>query len=152
MAPRLPRARGSAFGSMARAFNYERAAQVLAEADLLGDQEVSRRYGISVRSIKRYRARAHNDPKLALYVSEKKTVLAQEWAAELGPAIREAIAFLHRAAQKADPENPQAIHAVAGALKILADVAMTRKVLDARLSDHGGAELEAPGAVATAFA
>lgn len=137
---------------MPQVFRYELAAQILAEAAVLGDHDTVRRHGISLRTLQRYRQRLAKDPKLAESVARKKAVLEREWATELAPAIRQTILFLRRAAQEADPRDPHAIHAVAGALKILADVAMTQKVLDARLAGIGGAESEAPGALATALA
>jgi len=115
-------------------FNYERAGAALAEAAFYGDTQAAEHFGISIRSIQRYRKRLKEDDKLASVVVEKKRILEEAWADELPGAIGSAVEFLHRAGKEADPTDPDAIHSVAGALKILSQVAMTRKVIDARLS------------------
>ncbi|WP_287408284.1 hypothetical protein [Oceanithermus sp.] len=130
---------------MARKFNYERASRMLAEAMFHGDHAVVERYGTSLRSLQRYRRRlADGDRVLADLVAEKKAALEREWAGELAPAIREGIMFLRRAAKAADPSDPDAIHAVAGSLKILSEIALTKEVLDARFAatdrPHGQAD------------
>jgi len=113
----------------------ERMARVIAESMYHGDRVVAERYGISLRTLQRYRRRyADGDPDLAALVAQKKAALEREWASELAPAIREAIDYLRRAARDADTHDPNAIHAVAGALKILSEVALTREVLSARLA------------------
>ncbi|HSN29412.1 MAG TPA: hypothetical protein VLT45_24145, partial [Kofleriaceae bacterium] len=61
----------------------------------------------------------------------------KDWAKGLSTAIRGQIEFLNRAAQDADPKNPEAIKAVTGALDTLADVALTKRMLDARLGADG---------------
>lgn len=118
---------------MARIFNYERAATVLAETAFTDEATVLQRYGISSMTLSRYRKRLQTDHKLLEFVSLKKSSLEREWASELAPAIREAIRFLQRAARDADSSDPAAIHAVAGALKILSETAMTKEVINARL-------------------
>lgn len=46
--------------------------------------------------------------------------------------------FIMRAAQESDPTNPDAIHAIAGALKILAEIGLTKEIVDARLNGYIG--------------
>lgn len=135
---------------MARVFNYELAATILAESAFADDQTVLRRYEITHRTLQRYRRRMTYDPKLSQIVVRKKQALEREWASELAPAIREAIRFLRRAASSADPGDPNAIHAVAGALKILSEVSMTREVIGARLAGADRAQRAEAGAVAPA--
>lgn len=66
-------------------------------------------------------------------VAIKKAQFEQEWATEIPTAIRAGIHFLGEAARQADPSNPEHIHAVAGAVKILAEVGLTKEILDAKL-------------------
>jgi hypothetical protein len=115
-------------------FNYERAATVLAEATFADDATVLRRHGLTSRTLQRYRKRLQTDSKLSQLVALKKAALVREWAEELAPAVRDTIRFLQRAATQADPADPNAIHAVAGALKILSEVLLTREVVNARLA------------------
>ncbi len=137
---------------MPQVFKYERAAQILAEAAVLGDKEAIARHGVALRTLQRYRRRLSEDEKLARLVAEKKAVLEREWASELAPAIREGIRFLQKAAREADASDPAAIHAVAGALKILSEIALTKEVLDARLAKHHREQAPSVGALAPARA
>lgn len=121
-------------------FNYERAAVALVEAAYYGDGPAAKRYRLSERSIRNYRKRLENDIDLAALFLIKKQQFEDGWAEELPGAIRAAIRFLGKAANAADPCDHQAIHSVAGALKILADVTLTKKVLDARLTGRGEPE------------
>jgi len=115
--------------------NRERVAQILVEALHNGDSEASRKFGVSIRTLQRYRRRLHTDRELSQIVALKKTAFEQMWLEDATQAIREAIRFLQRAAVEADPTDPNAIHAVAGALKILAEVSLTREVLSVRLEE-----------------
>lgn len=116
------------------AFNYELASTVLVEAAYQGDKVTAKKYGITERTIRNYRKRLDEDKRLSAFFQDKKERMEQRWADELPGAIRAAINYLQGAAQDADRRNPDAIHAVAGALKILSDVALTKEVLDARLA------------------
>jgi hypothetical protein len=121
----------------------ERAAQVLIEAAILAsrgltpskaDEEAAKKHGVSTRQIRRWRASLPNEPELSAHVRSKMTVVEQGWADEIPGALRASIAFLEKAAREADPKDPDAIHAVAGAMKLLSETAGYWKVLDARLA------------------
>lgn len=129
---------------MAKAtFNYDRAAQLLADAALYGDVKALQRSGMTRQTLHRYRQRLADDDVLLQIFTEKKALLEREWANELAPAIRNGIEFLSRAAQTADASDPDAIHAVAGAVKILTGVSFTKDVLSARISERTGQVREA---------
>ncbi len=115
-------------------FRYEFASIILVEAAFFGDKTTAAKYGISPRTIHRYRKRLNEDAQLSALVKIKKDRMEQEWAKEMPAAIRASIDFLRKAANSAKTDDPDAIHAVAGALKILSEVAMTKKVIDARLA------------------
>jgi hypothetical protein len=121
-------------------FNYDRAAAVLVEAAYFGDKAAADRYGITVRSVERYRERLDDDIELSAFVTIKKQEFEDRWAEELPAAIRASIRFLAKAANEADHKDAQTIYSVAGALKILADVTLTKRVLDARLTGRGESE------------
>ncbi|GAA6759255.1 hypothetical protein [Thermus oshimai] len=120
-------------------FNRARAAFVLAEAELLGDAAACAKYGLSDRTLRNYRARLQRDPELAALFRERLGALGKRWEEELAPAILEAVNFLKRAAREANPRDPEVIEAVAGALKTLAEIALTKEVIEARLGE------DAPG-------
>jgi hypothetical protein len=113
----------------------EQMAQILVEALYGGDREAAKKHGVSVRTIQLYRKRLQTDPELSRFFALKKDAFEGMWLEDSTSAIREAIRFLQRAATQADPTDPNAIHAVAGALKILAEVSLTREVLSVRLEE-----------------
>jgi len=122
------------------------AARLLVEADLFGDDVAAKRHNVSDKTVRRYRKLQQTCPELGQLVREKAAAGIEalhgdpdgDWCKDLGPAIREQIAFLRKAAQAVDPSDPKAIYSVAGALKILADVALTSRVLDARIAGSTG--------------
>jgi len=114
------------------------AASAVALSGLYGVKRAAAKLGIHVQSVKRYRQLMLQRPELRAKVEEKRKALEGDWAHRLPGAIRNSIDFLERASDDADTKDPSAIHAVAGALKILTEVAMSRRFLDARLKDHAG--------------
>lgn len=120
---------------MGRRLDYDRVAAILVEALYYGDQETAKRWDITTRTIQNYRARLDDDAELSVIFADKKAAFETEWANEVPAALRSAVRFLMRAGEEADPSDPQAIHAVAGALKMLAEVRFTKDILDARLSE-----------------
>lgn len=119
-------------------FDYDRAAAILVEAAYYGDQKAAQRWDISERTIYNYRKRAKTDEKLSDLFKSKRATFERSWADELPGSIKAGIDFLKRAAQSADHNNPDVIHAIAGALKIQAGVAVTKDILDARLARERG--------------
>jgi len=115
-------------------FNYELAALVLVESIFYGDERVAEKYGISTRSIQRYRKRLQTDDKLSELVALKSRQAQRDWINKLPPAIEASIEFLRKAANAADVNDPQVIHSIAGSLKILSEIEMTKAILDARFA------------------
>lgn len=118
---------------MAR-FNHERAASALVDAAYMGDKKAADRYGVTARSIRNWRERLDEDAHFSAIFREKKVLADQEWASELPSAIRSAIRFVRESAKESKLGDPRATSVVADALKILAEVALTREILDARLA------------------
>ena len=119
---------------MAMTFPHERASFVLADAIIIGDKRAAEKHGLTERTILNYRKRLEGDVKLSNLFQEKVKAAESEWAGQLGTAIRAGIDFLKSAAQTAKASDPDAIHAVAGAVKILTEVATVSKMLDARIA------------------
>lgn len=115
-------------------FDIERAAKILIDATLMGDHAACDKWGITVRSLQRYRSRIDNDKEFRISVAQKKAEQDKAWANEIPTAISSCVEFLRAASQEVDKRDPEAIHAVAGSLKILSEVYITREVIDARLS------------------
>ena len=124
-----------------RKFNPERAASLLLEAELSTDKAVLEKHGITARTLYNWRARLHEDAIFSDIFRRKKEAVEREWGAALAPAIRDGIEFLARASKEADHKNPEVIHAIAGALKILTATATKKEVLDATLAAARGPEV-----------
>lgn len=119
---------------MGHRLNTERAAAILADAALNGDEVAAARWGVSTRVIRRYRLLVETNQELAASFHQKKAELERAWIERAAVALIAAVEFLTRAAREADPRNPEIIHAVAGALKILNEAILTSQVIDARLA------------------
>ncbi len=113
--------------------DYDRLATILVEAAFFGDKSVVQKWGITQRTIINYRNRMAENDELSQVFILKKDRFEQEWATEIPTAIRAGIHFLGEAAKQADPSNPEHIHAVAGAVKILAEIGLTKEILDAKI-------------------
>lgn len=118
--------------------DYDRTALILAESIFLGDRRVAQKWGVTVRTVQNYRQRLRTDDELSLICSVKKKELLDSWITELPAAMRAGTDFIIRAAQESDPKDPNAIHAIAGAMKILAEIGLTKEIVDARLNRYFG--------------
>jgi len=116
------------------AFNYERASAALVDAAYMGDKDAAKKHGVTTRTIRNWRNRLETDARFSSFFREKKVLVDQEWASELPSAIRASIRFVRESAKESKLGNPDSTKVVADALKILAEVALTREILDARLA------------------
>lgn len=130
-------------------FDYERASRALAVAALEGDAVAAQREGITERSVRNYRARMEKDATLSALFHQKKVALENNWANEIAPTLRAALAFIRKAAENLDPKDPEAVHAIAGAFKLVNEGHQTMKVIDARLAELRGPADQVAGQVAT---
>lgn len=118
-------------------FDREKAAAVLVDAAYRGDEEAARLWGIAERSIRRYRARMDEDGELASLVQHKRALVERGWAETLPETIREAADFIRRAARQGNAKDPNMVHAVAGGMKLVAEIHFARQMLDARFAQIG---------------
>ena len=124
-------------------------ATVLLEAVYSSDDIACAKYGISVRSLRRYRRRLVDDPDLAEIVRSKKLLIDKAWAERLPSVLDRGIRLISEcadaiAADKLMCKNPEVIHAISGAIKICADVLYTGKLIDARIADANRPETSIP--------
>jgi hypothetical protein len=92
-------------------------------------QALCARYNVSTITLERWRKKVAADERLAEVVAQKTKALDEVWEAGLRSTARELIAALaHHAhlALKADKFDPDMVHKLAGALKIVNDAAVTR--------------------------
>ena len=122
-------------------FRYDLAACVLIEALFTTDAEACKKYGITERTLHRYRQRLVEDSVLEHLFAEKKRALDDKWADVLPNAMREAVHAIAEISKElrtnpATRRNPVSLERLAGALKLCADVYYTGKVIDARIADR----------------
>lgn len=117
-------------------FDRDKAAKIVLDASLMGDRAAADKWGVSERTVRHYRQKLDSDPEFAEVCQEKKAVQDAAWADEIPSAIASCIDFLKRASQSCNVNDPDAVHAIAGALKILGETSMTREVISARLAQQ----------------
>lgn len=117
-------------------FNRDKAARIVLDAVVMGDRPACEKHGISLRTLQRYRTKLEDDAELSQVVAQKKEMQDEAWANEIPSAIAACINYLKDSAAACVPGNPDAIHAVSGALKIMTEVELTRKLIDARLASE----------------
>jgi hypothetical protein len=122
-----------------RTARLERVAEVLLEAFVSrDDRKTAQKHGITDRTLRNWRALLFTDPELSELFRSKKARVSEGWADEIPGAMRSTIGFLRKAAEEGDHKNPDMVHSVAGALKLLSEVSATWKLLDARLARTAG--------------
>jgi hypothetical protein len=130
---------------MPASIDRDLAATVLLEAVYTTDELATKKYGVSVRSLQRWRRQfADGDPELAGLVATKRAALDAAWAENLPAVLSKGVQALDSCfvVIQGDAEakkNPNVIHAVAGALRICAEIHYTGKVIDARLTNGDSA-------------
>lgn len=119
----------------------EHRVKVVLEAVQAGDEAVMRKYRIHERTLRRWKTEvlASDDPKLSDVVRRKRAAQDVAWASRIPAAMSACLAFLERAATAASAENPDVIHAIAGAMKMIAETDNTYRFIDARIRGQDGA-------------
>jgi len=133
---------------IARASDKDRVAQILIDAAYLGDRATASKWGISLRTVQRYWQRAETEPELTQAVSIMKEKREAEWAGCLTDVIFDIVQFLKLAAQNGDTRDPDMVAALDGALQTVADVKLTKEMLDARIAKENGRSIETDGQAA----
>lgn len=129
--------------------NKELAATVLLEALYTTDEIACQRYGIDVRTLQRYRKALVEDAELVDIMRQKQEEFNKRWAEEFPVTLIEAAKTLRSCFEeiRSDPrvkKNPELIASIAGAVKICADVSLTARVIDARLTQHDRPQGQVP--------
>lgn len=127
---------------MPRAFNYERAAKALVDAILIGDRAAAEKYQVSVKSIELWRSRLQTDRVLRDFFRNFKDEKDIAWADEIPATLTSLIGYAKELAQNGDRNNAENLMFVSKAIETIADVALTWKVMDARIRE-GREETEA---------
>lgn len=120
-----------------RNFNYEKAAMVLVNAILEGDKLTADKFGISVRTVKRYRELAKKDEYLAQLVTKRTDKFADDHDQMVAKANAAVIALLERTCAATEKADSDLLHATFGAYKIINENQLFRKLVNERAKQAG---------------
>lgn len=120
---------------MAQQYSDDMMARILVEAAYCGDDATCQKYGLSDRTLRRWRASLPDSPALSELVRIKKREYDKRWADEAPETIKAGMDFIKRAAQEGNSKNPDMVHAVAGGIKIVSEIMAVREYLDAKLNN-----------------
>ena len=112
----------------------EKRAEIIVEAGLLGAETAAKNHGVHKNTVARWLAAMESDEQLVQLVREKREAANDAWAARVPGCIEKLLASIERIAEDTQNRSPEMMYSLAGALKIVADVAVTWKILGARLS------------------
>lgn len=122
-----------------------KAARVLADAALTSDAKACEKHEITLRTLQNYRAALKTDQELSrLFDEAKRQVVTLHWAQQIDVTLSGATAKLLDLIEKASTPTPETIVAVTGAVQSLAEIAMTRDMLAARLRESAPEQPPAP--------
>lgn len=108
----------------------DRAAILIAEADFFGDRPTCEKYGVSIRTLQRWRQRTHQDSELAHSVAQKKQLLLEAWQIESSLPLKIAFEELARRMPTASTaEDAKILHAIAGVCKVLGEMKLASSLL-----------------------
>ena len=114
----------------------DRAARILVDAALTTDANACEKHGVTVRTLQNYRAALKKDAELSrIYEHMRKLALSGNWAEELEQTLNAGLQKLRALIQGAQSSDPDTIAAVTNAVLGMAETAMTRDLLAARLQD-----------------
>lgn len=110
----------------------EQVAQILVEAFIYGDAQAAKNSGLTTRQVRNYRSQLKQDDLLIQDFQHKKELAVNNWAEQLPETILAGMHFLKRAAQEADPKDPNVIHAITGSIKILTELQIFKDFINVR--------------------
>jgi hypothetical protein len=107
----------------------KRVAAILSEAEIAGDKITAKRYGITERTIQRYRTLVPASAELSHEIEKNQKIAARELGNEMLRALRVGVAKLEELIAAAKPGDHRVLFEVAGAVKILTDAQTLREVV-----------------------
>ena len=122
--------------------NADFVAQVVLDAIYDHDDRVAKRYGISKRTITNYRALVRDDDVYAAVFAHKKKLREDDWVKDIPAAIAAGLEWLRNKLPSVEA-TPEGVHAVAGAVKLLAEVDLTNRVITDRMNRNQPLQLPA---------
>lgn len=110
----------------------EKIAQVLVFASLYGDNQAAKDSGLALRTIQHYKKRLREEPELAKIYVLKKQEFEGEWVNEVASTLLAGMNYIKQASQS-EEKTPEMVHAIAGAMKIVGEIGLTKEIIDARI-------------------
>ena len=116
---------------MAGIFKRDRAVCIIAESEFFGIEQTAKRWGLSERTVWRYRSKVANDQQLAQLVNEKKAELHSQWSNDTSQTLIIALRELRqRMPSAATTEYCELIKSIAGVAKIAGELRLTLDALE----------------------
>ncbi len=109
---------------MSGGYDQDRAALILADAMALGDKSAARKWEISERTLRRYRARVADEPALASLVRLRKADVEQDLATMRVSFLRDALTEMKSKLKDAT------LYEVSGAVKIVGELHQVAMAVD----------------------
>lgn len=119
-----------------RHLTINEAAKLLVDCTILGDKGACAKHKVHFNSLKHCKNRLDREPELKARVLYYQAKLDNEWASDIPKAIKRVIAFISRAADEADPQDPEAIKALVEAANKLAGIEAAKYVLNMRIREQ----------------
>jgi len=114
-------------------FSYNRAACAIVGAIYTTDESAAAKFETTTRTIRRWRERMAGDERLCKMVEDQLDAREELWARQVPEALDAGLRFIQRASLEADTKCPETIRSMVGALKICAEIKLTRDLIAARI-------------------
>lgn len=117
-------------------------AKALVYAEMHGDEAAAREYGITLRTLQRYRKQMSVDPDLSQSVAYMTAEVKEpdDWASRATRAIRALLDYFERASRDASTADPDTIAALAAAHNSVSETLLAIRILDEQASAQAGAD------------
>ncbi len=120
--------------------DYDKASRALIDAQFIGDEAAAPQHGVTTRTIERWRARMPEDKQLSEAVGRRLRLIVQTkddlWLKQVPHALEKLLGLVERITDENDPTWDDLGKAMS-AISALADIALVRRVLDAKFGQAG---------------
>ena len=110
-------------------YTPERAAAILAEAEVFGDRKTCERWSITRQTLHNYRVRLRTDEALLQLYTLKTRMLLLDWQQDATKCLKVGLAKLTEMIPDATKHDADTIHAIAGAMKIVGELRIAHDAL-----------------------
>lgn len=108
-------------------FDKDRAARILVDAVMLGEQTACDKWQISRKTLSRYRDRLGDDPELSRVVQQKRRLIDDGWRREANDLLKQTLTKLGTLVKIASVEH---MRDVVGVVKIVGDLLITQNAVE----------------------